>query len=143
MAYLKFTLVREIDVSAGFVADADPRVTNPLAAAHFDMKSRVTDQSADENVKGVSLYTRCVDGTGAEIVADTVDFICFALDAGASVVSPGPGAGANRYTWLTKESGAKSSALYSAPLIGKLYVQYTAMTRSTSTKIQLFVAERS
>lgn len=143
MAYLKFNLIREIDVSSGFSADADPRVTNPLAADHFDMKDRMGGQSADDAVRFVSLYTRCVDGSGNEIVADTVDFILFSLDPGASVVRPGPGAAANRYTWLRKESAAKSSALFSTHLIGKLYVQYTAMTRSTSTKIQLFAVERT
>lgn len=135
---LSFTLVREIDTSISFSADANPNVTAPSAGALFSIPERIGGQFTD----AVSLYIRASNAsTKAEVPAATVDFVLWAKDEGASVQKPGP-SGIARWTSLKAEAAAPSSGLYTCPMDGKLFVQLTGASLAGSTKLEVWATGR-
>lgn len=134
---LNFAFVREIDVSGGAPSEANPNVTTPGAGFVFTVPERV----GQEYTNGASVYIRAVDGTDAEVPADTANFTLWCRDEGATVTKPGPG-GKSRWVKAIAESLAPSSGIYTGRFIGKIYIQVTGAAISTSTKLQIFCCGR-
>lgn len=140
---LSFTLIREIDVSGGFVADANPNITNPSAGGVFVPSTSVTGQSSDYATRGISLYIRAVKSDTTEVPTTTVDFTAWGKDLGASSLRPGP-AGISRWAALKAESAAPSSGVYTTTYLGDMFVQLTAASLGSGTsKLQIWVTPRT
>ncbi len=132
-------LVRKITVS-GFVADADPNATAPLAAKVYTMSGAAGDQlGAERGIEGHRVAFRFVNtgSANAEVTTASCDFRMWAKDDGAS-------ADLAREAWcsLRAEAAAGNGQLYAAPLKGKLFPQVTALNAiGAATEVWVYIEE--
>lgn len=141
---IAFTLVRTVDVSGGFSADANPNSTNPAAAAVFPATNRVQGQSEDQATRSVMVYVRAVTAsTGAEVPAATVTYTVWAQDAGATSSPSAQKVGKTR--WVACPSGSHatvpSSQAVEEKLLGDIFVQLTAASLGAATSLEVWVAD--
>jgi len=129
---MRMTKVREIAVS-GFSADPNPNTTAPAAGTTFVVDNSPGDQEMDERVEGHRLCIRFVDNSNVEVPGATADFQTWAKDDGATAAL-----GRSAWVSLRKESAAPSSQAYASPLKAELFVQVTAISASTATKVQIW-----
>lgn len=131
---MRMTLVRTIAVS-GFVADANPNVTPPVAAQLFDAQAAgAGDQAVAEPVEGLRMCLRAVDNSNVEQPTATCNFTVWQKDDGATA-----DLGRDAYISLKAETAAPSSGSYACALKGgKIFVQVTALSAAAATKFLLY-----
>ena len=136
---MRMTLVRTITVS-GFVADANPNVTAPVAAQLFDAQAAAEgDQTVDERKEGLRMCIRAVDNSNVEQPTATFDFLVWQRDDGASDSLANGGLAREAYIALRAETAAPSSGSYACSLkSGKIFVQVTALSAAAATKFQVW-----